>query len=69
MKKKEEIKGLSTKELYEKVDAETFALQQLKMNHAVSPLDNPSDIKVKRRNVARLLTELRQREELETEKA
>jgi large subunit ribosomal protein L29 len=62
MKKKEEVKGLSAKELDERIDAETISLEQLKINHSVSPLDNPSLIKQKRRNIARLLTELRTRE-------
>ena len=34
----------------------------LKLNHSISPLDNPSQIKVVRRTIARLATELRQRE-------
>jgi len=58
-----EIKGLSTKELIERVDADAFALQQLKINHSISPLDNPSKIKQLRRTIARVKTELWQREE------
>ena len=58
-----EIKGLSTKELIERVDADTFSLQQLKINHSISPLDNPSKIKQLRRTIARVKTELWQREE------
>jgi len=37
-------------------------LDRLKLNHAISPLDNPLQIKEVRRTVARLATELRQRE-------
>ena len=43
--KKEEIKELSTKELRERLDAAVVALNQLKINHSISPLDNPSQIK------------------------
>ena len=61
--KSAEVRSLSLKELREKVDAEAVALQQLKINHSISPLDNPSSIKQLRRTVARLKTELHQREQ------
>jgi len=61
--KSAEVKGLSTKELKEKVDAEAAALDQMKINHSVSPLDNPARIRYLRRTVARLKTELHQREQ------
>jgi len=57
-----EVRELSDKELKERLDAERTALTQMVLNHAVSPLDNPTQIKVKRRDIARFLTELRQRE-------
>jgi large subunit ribosomal protein L29 len=58
-----EVKGLSTKELKERVDAEAASLNQMKINHSVSPLDNPAQIKQLRRTIARLKTELHQREQ------
>jgi large subunit ribosomal protein L29 len=61
--KNAEVKGLNTKELREKVDAETVSLSQMKINHTISPLDNPSKIKQLRRTIARLKTELHQREQ------
>ena len=60
--KTSEIKGLSTAELAEKIDTEVANYQQMLLNHAVSPLENPSQIKQLRRTIARLKTELRQRE-------
>ncbi|MDR1722775.1 MAG: 50S ribosomal protein L29 [Tannerella sp.] len=60
--KNSEVKGLSTKELRERVDAEAVSLNQLKINHSISPLDNPAKIKQMRRTIARLKTELHQRE-------
>ena len=57
-----EIKGLETKELAEKLEAEVAKYNQLKLNHAVTPLENPSQIKAARRAIARMKTELRQRE-------
>ncbi len=57
-----EIRELSTKELLERIDAEVTILDQKVINHAISPLDNPAQIMQQRRLVARLKTELRQRE-------
>ncbi len=56
--KNSEIKELSTKELKERIDTERELLNRLKLNHAVSPLDNPIKIRDARKNVARLNTEL-----------
>lgn len=57
-----EIKELTDKELLDRMDAEKEHLTRLKMNHAISPLDNPMQIKDVRRTIARFATELRQRE-------
>ena len=58
--KTSEIKDLTTDEIREKI--EKAALTKMKMNHAVSPLENPMLIRTTRRNIARLMTELRKRE-------
>ncbi|HOK38830.1 MAG TPA: 50S ribosomal protein L29 [Bacteroidales bacterium] len=60
--KYKEIQGLSTKEILERIETEKFNLNKLKINHAVSPLENPQRIKELRRFIARLKTELRRRE-------
>ena len=60
--KTNEIKALETKELAERIEAEVAKYEQMKFNHTVSPLENPSQIKAARRVIARLKTELRQRE-------
>jgi large subunit ribosomal protein L29 len=60
--KTKEIRELTDKELVERIENETSYLQKLKLNHAISPLDNPNKIMEARRNIARLKTELRQRE-------
>ena len=59
---KAEIKELSTKELNERLEAEVVALNQLEINHSVSPLDNPAKITQDRKMIARMKTELRSRE-------
>jgi large subunit ribosomal protein L29 len=58
--KTSEIKELTTKEIVEKLQVEKENLVRLKLNHAVSPLDNPMKIQVSKRNIARLQTVLRE---------
>ncbi len=62
------IRETSTGELQERLDEERKQLRKLKMNHAVSPLENPLKIRDYRRTVARILTELRKRELEENKK-
>ena len=57
-----EVKELETKELVEKLENAEIALDKMKLNHQVTPLENPSQIKVARSDIARMKTELRQRE-------
>jgi len=54
--KKSEIEKLSLEDLHDKLEEFKKQLSDLKMNHAVSPLENPLQIKIVRRTVARLLT-------------
>jgi len=56
-----EVRELSTKEIEERIDAEMMSLEQKKINHSISPLDNPQTIKEQRKTIARLKTEFRQR--------
>ena len=58
----QEINQLATKDLAERLETEVAKLQQLKLNHAITPLENPSQIKETRRTIARIKTVLRQRE-------
>lgn len=57
-----EIKDLSTPELKERLEVEVKAYEQKKINHSISPLDNPSQITRARKEIARMKTELRWRE-------
>jgi large subunit ribosomal protein L29 len=54
--KKSEIEKLSLEDLQDKLAEFQKQLSDLKMNHAVSPLENPLQIKTVRKTVARLLT-------------
>ena len=51
-----EIEKLSLEELFDKLAENKKKLLDLKMNHAVSPLENPLQIKIVRRIISRLLT-------------
>ena len=59
--KNSEIVQLTDKELLERVEEEKNILVKLKINHSVSPLENPQGIKYSRRTLARILTEVHKR--------
>ena len=58
----EVIIEMGTAELIERLDEERKQLVKLKLNHAVSPLENPNKIKVYKKAIARMETELRRRQ-------
>ena len=60
--KNKEVNELETKELVEKLENAQAALATMKLNHNISPLENPSQIKAARRDIARMKTVLRSRE-------
>ncbi len=60
--KQSEIKELSTADLQEKLGALKKSYSDLKMAHAISPLENPMQIRSLRKTVARVATELTKRE-------
>jgi large subunit ribosomal protein L29 len=60
--KASEVRELSTLEIQEQIENNTKALTKMRLNHAVSPLDNTNKIGETKRDIARLKTELRARE-------
>lgn len=54
--KASEIRVLSVSEIEEKVAAAKLELQKMKLEHAISPLENPMKIRKTRKDIARLLT-------------
>jgi large subunit ribosomal protein L29 len=60
--KNEEIKSMSTDELMEALKSEQENLTRLKFAHAISPIENPMKIRVSRKTIARIKTELRAKE-------
>jgi large subunit ribosomal protein L29 len=64
--KASELKELTVKELEERIDTEKSNLVKQKLNHTVSPLDNPLKIRASRKNIARMMTVLGQKKQAET---
>ncbi len=57
-----EIREMATADLQELIKTEKAKYSQMLLNHAVSPLENSAQIRTARRNIARLMTILHQRE-------
>ena len=57
-----EVREMDANTLAETKENLQAKLARLKLNHTVTPLENPSEIKAVRRDIARLNTEIRQRE-------
>ncbi len=60
--KAKEIADLTTDEIKEKIGIESEAFNKMRLNHAVAAFENPIQLRHKRREIARLKTELRKRE-------
>jgi large subunit ribosomal protein L29 len=60
--KQSEINEASTAELQERLSENKRAFSDLKMAHAITPLENPIQLRVQRRAIARIATELTKRE-------
>jgi large subunit ribosomal protein L29 len=56
------VKEMSTVELLERLTEEQKQIAKLRINHAVTPLENPQKIKEYKTTIARIKTELRKRE-------
>lgn len=56
-----EVKEMSIADLVERIEAEKANLGKMKVNHAISPVENTTNIRKTRRDIARMLTVLRQK--------
>ncbi len=61
--KQSEVRESSVAELQEKLYEKRKAYSDLKMAHAVSPLEKPVQLRTVRRSIARIATELTKREQ------
>ena len=57
-----EIKEFTTEEIRERLESEQASYQQKRIDHYVSPAENPASFKEQRRAIARLKTVLAERE-------
>lgn len=57
-----EIRDLSEEEIETRIDEEQEQLEQLRFQHAVAHLENPSILREKRRLIARLKTILNEKQ-------
>ena len=55
-----EIRQIPANELAERVKAEVAKYNQMLLNHSISPLENPAQIKAARRDIAKMKTVLRE---------
>ena len=55
------IREMTTQEVREQIEESKAGYAKLKMSHAISPLENPTELKFKRKEIARLATDLRRR--------
>ena len=49
-----EIREIATNELAERIQTEVANYNQMVLNHSISPLENPAQIKELRRTIARM---------------
>lgn len=53
-----ELRNLNPSDLQARIQEDSLRLKKLEFAHAISPLENPVSIRVLRRDIARLKTEL-----------
>lgn len=60
--KTKEVREMSIADLKDRIAAEKAALDEMRVNHAISPLENTSEFKKKRQDIARMITILAEKE-------
>ncbi len=56
------IRELTDEEIQARIEDEEQSLLRVRLNHAVSAVENPSEIREAKKNIARLKTILKERE-------
>jgi large subunit ribosomal protein L29 len=57
------LKDLSAADLKARIQEDELRLKKLEFAHAISPLENPMSIRAVRKDLARLKTELKQKQQ------
>lgn len=60
--KSKEVREMSIADLKDRIGVEKANLDSMKMNHDVSPLEDTSEFKKKRKDIARMMTILAEKE-------
>ena len=60
--KASEISEMSIADLRDRIEVEKAALDTMKINHSISPLEDTSKIRKARKDIARMMTILAERE-------
>ncbi|MES2882300.1 MAG: 50S ribosomal protein L29 [Bacteroidota bacterium] len=60
---KKSIQGLSSEDLEARIKEDEMRMKKLEFAHAISPLENPMSIRGLRREVARLKTQLKNKQQ------
>ena len=60
--KASEIREMSIADLRDRIEVEKAALDTMKINHSISPMEDTSKIKKARKDIARMMTILAERE-------
>lgn len=60
--KMQEIKQMTDADLKERIEIAREELSKMRFNHSIAGLENPNELRLKRKDVARLLTEMNTRE-------
>lgn len=56
------LKSMSIEDLKARIQEDELRLKKMKFAHTISPLENPMSIRQFRKDIARIKTELKQRE-------
>jgi len=60
--KTSEVREMSIADLQDRIQVERNRLENMKLNHAISPLENTSEFKKVRKDIARMITILAEKE-------
>ena len=60
--KASEVREMSISDVRERIEAEKAALDTMKINHTISPLEDTSKIAKSRKDIARMMTILAEKE-------
>lgn len=64
MAKNTDITAMSDEDLKSEIEVSQNRLKKMKFSHAITPIENPMDIRTTRKQIARLITEQHKRKQI-----